>query len=68
MNREHLLLYRLLLLADVVTLGAAFVFTYWGTPVLVRNFFGNVRFDLGPLNEYLWLHSNRIPPTVSSVL
>jgi exopolysaccharide biosynthesis polyprenyl glycosylphosphotransferase len=55
MNREHPLLYRLLLLADVVTLGAAFVFTYWGTPVLVRNFFGNVRFDLGPLNEYLWL-------------
>lgn len=55
MNRERPLFYHLLLLADVVTLGTAFVFTYWATPVFARNALGLSPFELEPLDKYLWL-------------
>jgi len=55
MNADRDLTYRLLLIADVITLGAAFVLNYWGAPLVARNFFGIAPFQLGPLNTYLWL-------------
>lgn len=54
MNRERPLLYHLLL-ADVVTLGAAFVFAYWAAAVMARTAFGVSSFELEPLDKYLWL-------------
>ena len=55
MKRERPLFFQLLLLADVATLGAAFVFTYWAVPVLARNALGLNPFQLDPLTRYLWL-------------
>jgi exopolysaccharide biosynthesis polyprenyl glycosylphosphotransferase len=49
------LFYHLLVMADVFTLGAAFVFTYWASPVLARNALGLSPFELEPLDKYLWL-------------
>ncbi|HEX4210592.1 MAG TPA: sugar transferase [Candidatus Binataceae bacterium] len=65
MNRERPLFYHLLLLADVVTLGAAFLFTYWATPVFARNALGLSPFDLGTLDKYLWLLVVIVPAWVA---
>ncbi|HLH77269.1 MAG TPA: sugar transferase [Candidatus Binataceae bacterium] len=55
MNAERDLTYRLLLIADVITLTAAFILNYWGAPMVARNFFGIAPFQLGPLGTYMWL-------------
>jgi exopolysaccharide biosynthesis polyprenyl glycosylphosphotransferase len=54
MNAERQLIYRLLL-ADVVALCGAFLFTYWAVPIIARTVFDIGVSKLAPLGEYLWL-------------
>src|SRR5271154_931089 len=54
-NERLVLIYRLLLVLDALTLAAALVASYYCEPFIRNALTGKARAGLGPLNTYLWL-------------